>query len=90
MILLVNVLYICKTGSAIFCQTGYYLIAQLVQCYFHYATSFIPGAGITVGEILEMLWSSLNAITPTVHTATLAHWADIIDAIPLIPTTGNC
>ena len=49
------------------------------QCFFWYATTFIPGAGITVGEILEMLWSSLNAITLTVRTATLAHRAEMID-----------
>ena len=49
------------------------------ECFFRYATSFIPGTGVTVGEILEMLWSSLNHITPTVRTATLAHRAEVID-----------
>ncbi|KAF8800873.1 hypothetical protein BYT27DRAFT_7032091, partial [Phlegmacium glaucopus] len=38
-----------------------------------YATSFIPGAGVVAGEILESLWSSLNSISPTARTATLAH-----------------
>ena len=32
-----------------------------------------------VGEILEMLWSSLNSITPTVCMATLANRAETID-----------
>jgi hypothetical protein len=49
------------------------------QCFFRYATSFIPGAAVTAGEILEMLWASLNTITPTVRTATLAHRAEVID-----------
>ena len=49
------------------------------ECFFRYATSFIPHAGVTVGEILEMLWSSLNSITPTVQTATLANRAETID-----------
>jgi hypothetical protein len=49
------------------------------ECFFRYATSFIPGTGVTVGEILEMLWSSLNSITPTVRTATLANRAETID-----------
>jgi Kyakuja-Dileera-Zisupton transposase len=49
------------------------------ECFFHFATSFIPGAGITAGEILETLWSSLNTITPTVRTATLANRAETID-----------
>jgi hypothetical protein len=33
-------------------------------CFFRYATSFIPGAGVVAGEILESLWSVLNAVTP--------------------------
>jgi hypothetical protein len=49
------------------------------ECFFRFATSFIPGTGVTVGEILEMLWSSLNSITPTVRTATLANRAETID-----------
>jgi Kyakuja-Dileera-Zisupton transposase len=49
------------------------------ECFFRYATTFIPGTGVTVGEILEMLWSSLNAITSTVRTATLANCAETID-----------
>ena len=49
------------------------------QCFFRYATTFIPGAAVTVGEILEMLWSSLNTISPTMRTATLAHRAETID-----------
>ena len=49
------------------------------QCFFRYATSFIPGAAVTVGEILEMLWASMNTISPTMRTATLAHRAETID-----------
>ena len=49
------------------------------ECLFRFATSFIPGAGVTVGEILEMIWANLNAITPTVRTATLANRAETID-----------
>jgi hypothetical protein len=49
------------------------------ECFFRFATSFIPHSGVTVGEILETLWSSLNSITPTVRTATLANRAETID-----------
>ena len=49
------------------------------QCFFCYATSFIPHTGVMVGEFLEMLWSSLDSITPTVQTATLANRAETID-----------
>lgn len=48
-------------------------------CFFRYATSFIPGAGVVAGEILESLWSTLNSISPTARTATLAHRAEILD-----------
>lgn len=49
------------------------------ECLFRYATSFIPKSGVTIGEILEMLWSNLNTITPAVRTATLANRAETID-----------
>ena len=49
------------------------------SCFYHYGTAFIPGAGITAGEILESLWSNMNAITPAARTATLAHRAEILD-----------
>lgn len=57
----------------------FHVHAHRDQCFFRYATSFIPGAGIVVGEILESLWSSLNAISPTARTATLAHRAEMLD-----------
>jgi hypothetical protein len=34
------------------------------SCFFRYATSFIPGAAVVAGEILESLWSTLNTVTP--------------------------
>ena len=57
----------------------FHVHAHKEQCFFQYASSFIPGAAIAAGEILESLWSSLNAISPTARTATLAHWAEMLD-----------
>lgn len=57
----------------------FHVHAHKSQCFFRYATSFIPGAGVTVGEILESLWSGLNGISPTTRTATLAHRAEVLD-----------
>ncbi len=48
-------------------------------CFYRFASSFIPGSGIVAGEILESLWSTLNTITPSTRTATLAHRAEVID-----------
>jgi KDZ transposase-like protein len=57
----------------------FHVHAHKEQCFFQYAMSFIPGAGIVAGEILESLWSTLNSISPTARTATLAHRAEMLD-----------
>jgi hypothetical protein len=57
----------------------FHVHAHKDECFFRFATSFIPGAGVVAGEILESLWSSLNAISPTVRTATLPHRAEMLD-----------
>jgi len=49
------------------------------SCFFRYATTFIPGAGMVDGEILETLWSVLNRISPSLRTATLAHRSEVLD-----------
>ena len=48
-------------------------------CFFRFATSFILGAVVLIGEILESLWANLNAVAPAMRTATLAHRAEIMD-----------
>jgi hypothetical protein len=54
------------TGLTVEAAIGlFHVHAHKDQCFFRYASSFIPGAGIVAGEILESLWSSLNAISPT-------------------------
>jgi hypothetical protein len=57
----------------------FHVHAHKDECFFRYASSFIPGAGVVAGEILESLWSTLNAISPTARTATLAHRAEMLD-----------
>ena len=57
----------------------FHVHAHKEQCFFQYATSFIPGTGVTASEILESLWSGLNGISPTTCTATLAHCAEVLD-----------
>ena len=49
------------------------------SCFFQYAALFIKGAGMVDGEILETLWSTLNSISPSLHTATLTHWLEVLD-----------
>ena len=57
----------------------FHVHAHKDDCFFRFASTFIPGAGIVAGEILESLWSTLNSISPSARTATLAHRADILD-----------
>ncbi|KAF9552460.1 hypothetical protein CPC08DRAFT_646853, partial [Agrocybe pediades] len=47
-------------------------------CFFRYATTFIPGAAVVAGEILEPNWAELNKISPAAWTATTAHRSEII------------
>jgi hypothetical protein len=57
----------------------FHVHAHKDDCFFRFATTFIPGAGVVAGEILESLWSSLNSISPSARTATLAHRAELLD-----------
>lgn len=57
----------------------FHVHAHKDECFFRFAPTFIPGTGIIAGEILESLWSSLNSISPTARTATLAHRAEMLD-----------
>lgn len=49
------------------------------DCFFRYATTFIPGAGVVAAQILESLWSNLNTISPKLRTASLPHRSEILD-----------
>jgi hypothetical protein len=49
------------------------------ECFFRYATTFIPGAGVVAAQILESLWSTLNTISPKIRTASLPHRAETLD-----------
>ena len=57
----------------------FHVHAHKDDCFFRFASTFIPGAGIVAGEILESLWSTLNSISPSARTATLAHRAELLD-----------
>ncbi|KAF9489504.1 hypothetical protein BDN71DRAFT_1499024 [Pleurotus eryngii] len=49
------------------------------NCLFRFSSMFIPQSGVVIGEILESLWANLNAVTPAMRTATLAHQAEMLD-----------
>ena len=49
------------------------------ECFARYASTFILGAGVVDGEIIESLWEPLNPIAPSTWKATLEHHWEIID-----------
>ena len=49
------------------------------ECFFRYATTFIPGAAVVAAQILESLWSTLNTISPKLRTASMPHRAETLD-----------
>ena len=51
------------------------------ECYPRYVTSFIKGAGVKSAEILEARWSELNHAAPSLRYMTLAHRAEMLDAL---------
>jgi hypothetical protein len=78
--LLTRIGHLLPTGLRIDAAIGlFHVHGHKDQCFFRYATTFIPGAAIVAGEILESLWSTLNSVTPAMRTATLAHRAEMMD-----------
>ena len=49
------------------------------ECFARYASTFIPGAGIVDGEIIETLWEPLNPIAPSARKASPEHRREIMD-----------
>ena len=49
------------------------------ECFAWYAPTFIPGAGIVDGEIIDTLWEPLNPIAPLARKASPKHCWEIMD-----------
>jgi Kyakuja-Dileera-Zisupton transposase len=49
------------------------------ECVPRYAPTYIEGAGLVAGEIIESLWSGLNGCTASTRTATQANRAEMLD-----------
>ena len=49
------------------------------DCLYRWATSYIPGAGVVDGEILETLWAVLNTVSASTRTASLTHQTEVLD-----------
>lgn len=49
------------------------------ECLYRWATSYVPGAGVVDGEVMETLWSVLNTVSASTRTASLAHRTEVLD-----------
>ena len=57
----------------------FHVKGHVKKCFPHFSLSFIKGAGVIDGEILETLWSELNQSSRSTRGATLAHRSEILD-----------
>lgn len=49
------------------------------ECLYRFGPTYISGAGQVDGEILETLWATLNEISRSTQTATLANRIEVLD-----------
>jgi Kyakuja-Dileera-Zisupton transposase len=49
------------------------------ECYGRFAPTFIPGAGMVDGEILETLWAVLNGIADSIRSQSTSHRQETLD-----------
>jgi len=49
------------------------------DCLYRWATSYVPGAGMIDGEVMETLWAVLNTVSRSTRTASLVHRTEILD-----------
>jgi len=49
------------------------------HCYARFAPTFIPGAGMVDGEVLETLWAALNKISDSARSQSTAHRRETLD-----------
>src|SRR5882762_6445789 len=49
------------------------------HCYAWFAPTFIPGAGMVDGEVLETLWAALNKIADSTRSQSIMHRHEMLD-----------
>jgi hypothetical protein len=49
------------------------------KCYARFAPTFIPGAGMVDGEVLETLWAVLNGTADRIRSQSTAHRKETLD-----------
>ena len=64
-----------KRGIGLFHVHGH-----VKQCFARYAPTFIRGAGMLAGEVIETLWSPLNHTASSARTMTWDHRQEYLDS----------
>jgi len=57
----------------------FHVRGHVPECFPRYGLSYVEGAGIIDGEVLETLWSVLNETSRSTRGASLAHRAEVLD-----------
>jgi hypothetical protein len=58
---------------------SFHLAGHIPECFPRYSPQFIPGVGIVDGEVVETLWSTLNEVSPSAQSASLAARTELLD-----------
>src|ERR1700724_74400 len=58
---------------------AFHISGHIQECFARYSPQFMPGIGIVDGEVLETLWSTLNEVSPSAQTASLAARTELLD-----------
>ena len=58
---------------------SFHISGHIPQCFPRYSPQFMPSVGIVDGEVLETLWSTLNEVSPSAQTASLAARTELLD-----------
>ena len=58
---------------------AFHISGHIPQCFPRYSPQFMPGIGIVDGEVLETLWLTLNEVSPSAQTASLAARTELLD-----------
>ncbi len=59
----------------------FHVHGHIAQCYPRYSPSFIPGAGVQDGDVLETLWINTNKMSDSTRGMSSAHRQESIDDI---------
>lgn len=58
----------------------FHVHGHVKECFARYAPTFIRGAGMIAGEIIETLWNPLNHTSSSARTMTWFHRQEYLDA----------